>query len=83
MRMKELSLIVVLLSATSIFAQNNATIDTSYWKSGSQSTITFSQVSLTNWAAGGESSSSINGFFTGFADYEDLAIGVDDNELYS
>jgi len=43
--------------------------DTSYWKSGSQSTITFSQVSLTNWAAGGENSTAVNGFFNVFADY--------------
>ena len=43
--------------------------DTSYWIRGSLSTITFSQVSLTNWAAGGENSSGINSFFSTFADF--------------
>jgi hypothetical protein len=44
--------------------------DTTYWKSGGLSSITFSQVSLSNWAAGGENSVSLNGFFQYFADYE-------------
>ena len=43
--------------------------DTSYWTSGSLSTITFSQIYLTNWAAGGENSSGINSFFSTFVDF--------------
>ncbi|MBV6644770.1 MAG: DUF3078 domain-containing protein [Cyclobacteriaceae bacterium] len=43
--------------------------DTSYWKKGGLASITFTQVSLTNWAAGGDNSISLNGFFSAFADY--------------
>lgn len=43
--------------------------DTSYWKSGGLSALTFSQVSLTNWAAGGQNSAAINFNFGWFADY--------------
>lgn len=41
------------------FSQNSS--DTTYWKKGGKSSITFSQVSLTNWAAGGQNSTAING----------------------
>lgn len=34
--------------------------DTTYWRKGGVSSLTFSQVSLTNWAAGGQNSVSIN-----------------------
>lgn len=43
--------------------------DTSYWKVGGVTTLTFAQVSLTNWAAGGQNSISINGYFNLFANY--------------
>ncbi|MCP4459892.1 MAG: DUF3078 domain-containing protein [Cytophagales bacterium] len=57
------------LSIQILTAQNVPT-DTSYWTSGSQSSLTFSQVSLKNWAAGGENSSSINSFLSIFVDYQ-------------
>ncbi len=52
-------------------AQADSTVvkaDTSYWKTGGLSSLTFSQVSLKNWAAGGQNSVSINGYIGLFAD---------------
>lgn len=56
------------------------------WKSGTSGNITFSQVSLSNWAAGGQNSYSADGRFSFFATYDkaktswsnmlDLAYGV-------
>ena len=43
--------------------------DTTYWTKGGVGTLTFSQVSLTNWAAGGDNSVSLNGYFNVFANY--------------
>ncbi len=37
------------------------------WKKGTTTFINLSQVSLTNWAAGGKNSVSVNGLFNGFA----------------
>ena len=50
-------------------AQTDVVSDTSFWNMGGNSSLTFSQVSLTNWAAGGQNSASANLFFTAFADY--------------
>jgi hypothetical protein len=40
------------------------------WKTENNLTIAFSQVSLTNWAAGGQNSMSVNGRFNGFFNYK-------------
>jgi hypothetical protein len=40
------------------------------WKKGGVFTATVAQSSLTNWAAGGQNSLSINGLFSGFANYK-------------
>lgn len=40
------------------------------WKKGGFASLNFSQVSLTNWAAGGQNSFSINGLFSIFANYK-------------
>jgi hypothetical protein len=40
------------------------------WKTGGAGSITFSQVSLTNWAAGGANSLSANAFVSLFANYK-------------
>jgi hypothetical protein len=40
------------------------------WKKGGVFTATLAQASLTNWVAGGENSFSINGLFSGFANYK-------------
>jgi hypothetical protein len=43
--------------------------DTSYWTRGMKGTLTFTQVSLTNWAAGGNNSVSLNAYLNTFANY--------------
>lgn len=56
-----------LLLPTFLFAQ---TPDTTYWQVGGVSALTFSQVSLTNWAAGGQNSAAVNFHYGMFADKE-------------
>ena len=51
------------------FAQETNPSDTSYWKKGGTSSITFSSVSLSNWAAGGENSIALNSYVGLFANY--------------
>lgn len=58
---------IVCFTATNTYAQN---ADTTYWTKGGVAALTFSQVSLTNWAAGGNNNVSINGFFNLFANYK-------------
>lgn len=65
MRLKITALLVTL--STSLFAQNTAPTDTTYWRNGGTGSITFSQVSLTNWAAGGQNSVAINSNLSLFA----------------
>lgn len=55
----------------SAFGQNQDAQDTSYWITGGQMSWTFNQVSLTNWAAGGQNSTSIVGLFSKYADYRE------------
>lgn len=43
--------------------------DTTGWKTETNLSIAFSQVSLTNWAAGGQNSMSVNGRYNGFYNY--------------
>ena len=66
-------LALALICALPMYAQDAAPAttpaDTSYWTKGGVGTFTFSQVSLTNWAAGGENSISLNGFLGLFAKY--------------
>jgi hypothetical protein len=40
------------------------------WKKGGVAGLNFAQTSLTNWAAGGQNSLSINGFLSAFANYK-------------
>lgn len=64
--------------------------DTTYWRVGGNTALTFSQVSLTNWAAGGQNSVAINSNFGVFANWIkdrnkwenslDLAYGVINQE---
>lgn len=75
--MRHFALFTVLLLVFSGFLQaqeakkDTAQSDTTkFWKTGGVTTINFSQVSLTNWAAGGESSYSLNGLVSLFANYK-------------
>lgn len=64
--MKKLFTLIVLNIATiSLFAQS----DTTYWKGTGDFSLNFSQVSLTNWSAGGNNSISGNTFFNYSLDY--------------
>ena len=75
--MKSKLLLLSLLAAT--FGASSQDADTSYWHFGGATTATFSQVSLTNWAAGGENSISLNGYFNFFVDYAKDRITLDNN----
>lgn len=67
-------------------AKNVADTSSKHWKAGGTISITGQQVSLTNWAAGGQSAMSGSGLLSGFANYSkgkftwnnnlDLAYGV-------
>ena len=62
--------VCLILRAFNLLAQEDTTLvqsDTSYWRIGGSSALTFSQVTLTNWAAGGQNSISINSNFGIFA----------------
>ena len=61
---KSLILSFLLAVCFSSFAQNT---DTTYWKSSGISSLTASQISLTNWVAGGQNSTAINGNINFFA----------------
>ncbi len=60
-------ILMLLFFNTAVSAQENT--DTSYWKFGGLGSIAISQVSLTNWAAGGENSFSGNILANGIANY--------------
>ena len=46
------------------------TQDTTYWQRGVKGNVTFTQTSLTNWIAGGESTLALNGYLSFFANYQ-------------
>ena len=68
--MKRLSLLLIIigLSTSLIRAQETAEADTS-WKTSATFNLNFSQVSLSNWSAGGESSISGIALFSYSANY--------------
>jgi hypothetical protein len=55
--MKKILLLTLLVSLTFIVKANDPKKDTTYWKSKYESTLGFSQTTLTNWAKGGEKAS--------------------------
>jgi hypothetical protein len=65
--MKYFFLLSTLLSALpDLIAQDT----TRYWKRSATTTVNFSQVSLTNWVGGGQSSVSLTALANGFANYQ-------------
>lgn len=80
--MKKVFVIFFSLSITSLFAQESALKETATkatvkieerpdgWKKGGSGTFTFSQVSLTNWAGGGQNSIAANAFINLFGNYK-------------
>jgi hypothetical protein len=69
--MKKLVTILLVFTTFISFSQEEETTPESKWKKGGMASLTFNQVSLTNWAAGGQSSISGNVFFNLFANYKD------------
>lgn len=66
--MKRFTWILLILISGHLIAQNPA--DTiKYWKKGGDLSISFSEVSFSNWAAGGKNSVSGVGLFNSFANY--------------
>lgn len=62
--MKYIFTIALITVGLSAYSQAS---DTTYWRNGGFTSLTFSQVSLTNWAAGGQNSVAINGNLSLFA----------------
>lgn len=71
--MKKLHLVVSLIfaSVVALHAQETPAVskDTTYWKKGGSLAINFNNTSLTNWAAGGQSSVSIGSIVDLYANY--------------
>jgi len=70
-------LVIAILSITVSTAQDKEVKDG--WKKGGMGSISFSQVSLTNWAAGGENSISGNLLFSAFANMKKGKFTWDNN----
>jgi hypothetical protein len=69
MRKSILVLLVMVFSVSNLIAQEEA--DTvKHWKKGGDISLTFSQVTLTNWAAGGKSSMAGTFLFNTFANFK-------------
>lgn len=67
--MKKLCLIAFFLSSLQLLANEEQKKDSS-WKLGGDYSLLFSQVSLSNWASGGESSLATNAFLNLYANYK-------------
>lgn len=77
--MKKLSLIITaILLAISLHAQDSAEADT-LWKFNGVTSLNLSQLSLTNWAAGGDNSISGNVLLQLSADYDDGKLNWDND----
>ena len=63
-------LLFLFLISLVVNARDTETDTTKFWGTGGTSSVTFSQVSLKNWAAGGESSYSLNSMINLFAKYK-------------
>ncbi|MCF8228850.1 MAG: DUF3078 domain-containing protein [Bacteroidales bacterium] len=67
--MKKIVILLISMTLISVTALSQQSKDTA-WKFAGETSINFSQVSLINWSAGGESSISGNGFFNIAAIYK-------------
>lgn len=65
-----ITVLVLLGSTASSLAQSTETAsDTTYWKKGAKTSLTFTQTTLENWSAGGENSVAFNAGLNAFANY--------------
>lgn len=61
---------LLLLSSVAVFGQDSLTTDTvKYWKKGGFTSVNVNQVSLSNWAAGGDNSFAVTALGNIFANY--------------
>lgn len=82
--MKKLGLFALLLTVVYVSSAQEAPKDSlppdsSNWKTSGVATLNFSQLSLTNWAAGGASSIALNGYLSVAAGYKKNLITWDNN----
>ncbi|MDN4165961.1 DUF3078 domain-containing protein [Cytophagales bacterium LB-30] len=68
--LKKLVLITFLISSFTSYAQVTTNTQDSIWTRGGSFNINFSQVNLSNWAGGGQSSIALSGLFSVFANRE-------------
>ncbi len=73
--MKKILILILLLSGTFTLKAQNDTI----WRTGGLFNVNFNQVSLTNWAAGGQNAISLNALSNLFANYKKGKIAWDNN----
>jgi hypothetical protein len=62
--------LIFILQLTTLKAQDTGPDTVRYWNRGATTSLNFSQVSLTNWVGGGQSSVSLTALANGFANYE-------------
>jgi hypothetical protein len=72
-----ITICLLLISLSSINAQDSTAVKDTLWRKGGFISINFNQVSLTNWAAGGENSVSLSGISSLFANYKKGRIAWD------
>ena len=65
--MKKILLILIIAGPITVVAQAT---DTTYWKKGGVASLNFSQVTLNNWAGGGNNSIAFNGYLNVFANFK-------------
>ncbi len=71
--MKKILLLILVFASSNLFSQtkiDSTKADTVKWKKGGSASLNFSQVSLTNWSAGGENSLSAIALVNLFANYK-------------
>ncbi|MBT3423836.1 MAG: DUF3078 domain-containing protein [Bacteroidetes bacterium] len=68
--MKKVILLIMTLFCFSLMQAQDAVDSTKKWKKGGSGSLMVNQLTLTNWAAGGENSISVNGMFNLFANYK-------------
>jgi hypothetical protein len=71
MRTHLLTLLLLFIGSSALQAQENEQDTTKHWKLGGVNSLTFSQVSFTNWASGGENSYTLNGLINLHANYKE------------
>lgn len=67
--LKKATLILIVITCTLVLHAQEDADTVKYWKYGAVTSINFSQVSFTNWAAGGENSYAFNGLVNLSANY--------------